>query len=390
MSRKPSKIAFITTMAGSPWGGSEELWHQTAMRLLGLGHEVAVSVYEWPHRPKQVDELIAAGASVGFRARKLPLVQRNVEKLRKRFSPEPLDHASMEWLRKERPDLAVISQGGPWDSIAWSKACRDLEIPFCPIVHAHNEHWWPLDDELVSGRPALLAARRLFFVSKSNKNLMELQCGTRFGHAEVVVNPWKVDASEPVAWPDDSNILDLACVGRIDPRSKGQDLLAQVLAMPKWRERPIRVNLYGDGPCEGSVKALAEMFGLKNLRFRGQVSDVRGIWAENHALVLPSRFEGLPLVIVEAIFCARMVITTRVAGNAEYLSDNETGFIAEAPTVALLDEAMERAWSRRSEWQAMGARAREHALDAIPADPIGVFSDNLLKLAASPALQAVP
>lgn len=390
MSRKPSKIAFITTMGGSPWGGSEELWFFTAMRLLKAGHQVVVSVFEWPHRPKQVDELIAAGAGVVFRPRKLPLVQRNVEKLRKRFSPEPLDHASMEWLRRERPDLAMISQGGPWDSLPWSKACRDLEIPFCPVVHSNNEHWWPSDDELESGRPALLAAKRLFFVSKANRNLMEMQCGMRFEHAEIVVNPWKVDATDAVPWPAEEGVMNLACVGRIDPRSKGQDLLMQVLALPHWRDRAVRLNLYGDGPSEVSLKDLAAMFGLKNVFFRGQVSDVRGIWSENHALVLPSRFEGLPLVIVEAIFCGRMVITTRVAGNAEYLTDNETGFIAGAPTVALLDEAMDRAWQRREDWQTMGAKAREHALDAIPADPIGVFTEKLLGLAASPALQTVP
>lgn len=384
------KIAFVSTMLGTPWGGSEELWSQTAMRLLEQGHRVDVSVPGWPMRPKQVEDIIAKGGNVSFRARSLPLIQRSLAKIRKRFSPEPLDHESMEWLRREKPDLLVISQGGPWDSVPWLRACRQLGIPYCPIVHAHNEHWWPSDDELAAGLPALLEARRLFFVSKSNKNLMEMQCGTRFRHAEVVVNPWKVDATSPAPWPKETGTFELACVGRIDPRSKGQDLLMQVLAMPKWRERPVRVNLYGDGPCEESVKSLAEMFDLRNVVFHGQVSDVRSIWSANHALVLPSRFEGLPLVIVEAMFCGRIVITTNVAGNAEYLNDGETGFIAEAPSVALLDEAMERAWDRRAEWQALGMKARDHALASIPADPIGIFSSNLLALAAHSNQPAAP
>jgi glycosyltransferase involved in cell wall biosynthesis len=379
-----SKIAFVSTMLGTPWGGSEELWSQTALRLLASGHRVDVSVPGWPARPKPVEEIVRNGGRVAFRTRKPALVPRMIAKLRARLAPEPLDHESMEWLRAVKPDLLVISQGGPWDSVPWLRACRKIGIPYCPIVHAHNEHWWPEDDQLGAGLPALLGASRLFFVSKSNRNLMELQCGTRFKHAEVVVNPWKVDATEPVAWPEETGTVELACVGRIDPRSKGQDLLMQVMALPKWRERPVRVNLYGDGPCEESVKSLAEMFGLTNVVFRGQVSDVRSIWAANHALLLPSRYEGLPLVIVEALFCGRVVITTDVAGNAEYLTDGETGFVAAAPTVSLLDEAMERAWERRAEWKRLGETARAHALAAIPADPIGLFAENLLKLAAQP------
>lgn len=374
------RIAFATTMAGVMWGGSEELWGQTALRLRESGHDVTASVYQWPSLPKPLAMFEKAGGRLNFRPTAIRFPWSVVERFRQRLSPDPLPKADMNWLASERPDLLVVSQGGPWDGVPWMLACRQLGIPYCPIVHAHSEIWWPMDGDLPAGRQALTDARKVFFVSKANHELMELQTGMRFDNAEVVVNPWKVDASDPVAWPAESGITELAFVGRMDPRAKGQDVLLKVLAMPKWRERPIRLNFYGDGPCVESIKLLVGLLELRNVFFPGHVSDVKSIWAKNHALVLPSRYEGLPLVIIEAMFCGRPVITTDVAGNAEYLRDGITGFVAESPTVGSLDRTLELAWLRRDDWKQIGDQARLDLLDAIPADPIGVFADNLLSL----------
>ena len=64
-------------------------------------------------------------------------------------------------------------------------------------------------------------------------------------------------------------------------------------------------------------------------------------------LVMPSRFEGLPLAIVEAMLCARPVVATDVAGHAEVVEDGVTGFLADAPTVGAIAAALERCWVRR-------------------------------------------
>jgi hypothetical protein len=61
------KWAFISTMEGCPWGGSEELWSRVARWLLEGGHEVYANVKFWPDPARQVTELIAAGAHVMFR-----------------------------------------------------------------------------------------------------------------------------------------------------------------------------------------------------------------------------------------------------------------------------------------------------------------------------------
>jgi glycosyltransferase involved in cell wall biosynthesis len=379
--RHPRRVAFVSTMAGVAWGGSEELWSRTALTLAAAGHAVGACVYEWPSEPEPVAKLAAAGVNVMFRPLRRTIRERLVKKVVGRIAPRPLDPYGMTWLRSLKPDLVAISQGGPWDGVPWMTACARHGIPYCPIVQAHSEDWWPLDESLEEIRSAYSGAKRAYFVSRANFSLMELQCGMRLPNGEVISNPWNVDGTKDSPWPQEDGVTRLACVGRLDPKAKGQDVLLQVLALPKWRERPIQLNLYGSGPCEASLRSLCEMLDLRNVHFAGQVGDVGKIWAENHALVLPSRFEGLPLVIVEAMLCGRPVITSNVAGNAEYLREGITGFIAEAPTPALLDDALERAWSQRAEWEAMGRRARTDVREFLPSDPIGHFADKLLSLA---------
>jgi glycosyltransferase involved in cell wall biosynthesis len=156
--------------------------------------------------------------------------------------------------------------------------------------------------------------------------------------------------------------------------------LFDVLRQTKWRTRPIEVTLFGGGANYRGLVALNQMFELRSINFGGFVSDVRSIWASHHALVLPSRHEGLPLSLVEAMLCGRPAIVTDVAGNTELVEDNVTGFVAAAPTPSLFDEALERAWVRRSEWPVIGAAAARSVRQVMPADPAATFADDLMTL----------
>ena len=172
-------------------------------------------------------------------------------------------------------------------------------------------------------------------------------------------------------------------MARLDPAAKGQELLLQVLARPEWRRRPIELNFFGEGPHELALRRLAQMLQLDQVHFHGQVSDIEGVWRQNHLLVLPSRYEGLPLVLIEAMWCGRPAVVTDVAGNTEVCVDNETGFVAPAPTVPLLAETLQRAWDRREDWQHMGQAARARAESQIPRNPIPVFAETLINCAGT-------
>jgi glycosyltransferase involved in cell wall biosynthesis len=374
------KVAFISTMAGLPWGGSEELWSRTAMRFCGLGHEVECSVPKWSEPVPALENLAACGAKLRFRPRRRGVWRRLSERLVSRSGVEEIDAASMRWLRAFEPDLVVISQGGPWEGRQWMVACRKLGLRYAVVVQAHGEAWWPMDSWMADLRNGLEFAEGVYFVSNANRRLMELQCGMELVNAEVVSNPWNVAHEFDLPYPATDETVRLACVGRLDPQTKGQDLVLQVMAMRKWKSRPIEVSIFGSGPCLESLERMAKMCAVANVNFLGQSEDIRGIWEDHHGLIMPSRHEGLPLAVIEAIWCGRLVIATDVAGNAQHLRDGIDGFIAEAPTAKHLDDALERAWQRRHEWMTMANAAKKRLVSELPQDPIGAFAERLQKL----------
>jgi glycosyltransferase involved in cell wall biosynthesis len=139
----------------------------------------------------------------------------------------------------------------------------------------------------------------------------------------------------------------------------------------------LELNLYGTGLWEKGLQRLANQLRLFNVHFRGHQEDVAGIWQDNHMLVLPSRYEGLPLALVEAMWCARPAVVTDIGGNAELCLDEQTGFVAAAPEVTLLEQTLERAWTRRHEWEALGKSSRRRVEQLVPTDPIQEFCSHL-------------
>jgi glycosyltransferase involved in cell wall biosynthesis len=264
-------------------------------------------------------------------------------------------------------------------SIEIDQYCHRQKIPYVRLIQNAGERWWPNDSSLDVLTEAYLGAAACCFVSEGNQRLVETQMGVRFPNAHVVWNAPVVWPATPLRWPDDSANLNLACVGRLEPDAKGQDLLFRVLSKPQWKQRPIRVSVIGSGQSGKAVRKLAEMLGLNEpaLRFQGTVSDITKVWLNHHALILPSREEGMPLAALEAMACGRVPILTAVAGNPELVVDNKTGFLAAAPTFQFVDEAMERAWHRRIDWQSMGEAAAVSLRRLLPIDP-GVAFANLV------------
>jgi len=374
------RLAFISTMSGYPWGGSEELWSQAALRLRQQGHEVSASVVWWPQLSPKALELKNRGVDLMVRKptrRNLP--GRLWHKVQRQFVEE--EREEFRWLRLQNPDLVVISQGGISDGVEWMAFCMEAGLPFVAVVQCNTEAWWPTDATNEVMARAYSSAKRVACVSRHNLELLERQIGEKLSNASVIWNPYNVPSEEPPAWPKENSVWKMACVARLEPAAKGQDLLLQVMAQREWRERPVEINLYGSGMFERNLRKLAENLKLTNVHFRGHVANVKEIWETNHLLVLPSRFEGLPLALMEAMWCARPAVVTDIGGNVEMCVNEETGFVADAPSVGLVRQALERAWSRRADWQSMGKAARKRAEELVPKDPVGDFCGLLTAIA---------
>jgi glycosyltransferase involved in cell wall biosynthesis len=368
---------FIMQNDGHPWGGSEPLWSSAAEYLVRRGNRVRVSVKDWGRPVPQIEHLRSAGCQIFYR-RPLSLLSRAIRRIIP-LPPYPQSH--VRTLGKGM-DLVVVSQGSNTDGLEWLLAAKAAGYKYAAIAQSAVVYWWPPDEVAEMLADGYENASAAYFVSQANLELSRRQFGSALRNAKVVRNPFNVayDANPP--WPANSgDELRLAFVGRLDVISKGLDVPLQVLGLPHWRERKVRLSLFGNGPHERCLRGIAEQLKLNNVDFRGQSNDIEGIWAEHHALVLPSRFEGMPLVVVEAMLCGRPCIVTDVGGNRELVRDGINGFMAKAPTVELLDEAMNRAWESRTRLKEMGRIAAKDVRQFVSRDPGEDFARELAALA---------
>jgi Glycosyl transferases group 1 len=172
-----------------------------------------------------------------------------------------------------------------------------------------------------------------------------------------------------------------AAVRRLTPPQKGRDILLEALARQRWAGRNWHLTLYGDGSYREGLERLIRRLNLSHrVTLAGHVA-AEQIWLENHVLVMPSRFEGMPLTIIEAMLCGRPVVATNVAGHSEVIVDGITGFMAEAATAQSLDMALERMWAHRDGLDKMGKAAAASVHKFAPVDPVGVFTEKIKKLA---------
>ena len=356
------RIAIISTMGPLPWGGSEELWAETAFEALQAGHEVFVSVVGWANPAPKLRELERRGVKILRRYN--------------RHSPSQASSlgaaSSYRDLFKTNPDVLVISQASSFEFVD----CPDLlellyvtPIPFILVCH-WNQNLPIMTDDCRRGHARNIFSRafRVLFVSNENRIQAERQLATKISNSDLVLNPVNLSNRSYLSWPE-SGSARLASIGRLSAYSKGQDILIEALSADQWKQRDWHLTIYGTGPDESYLRSLVDFFGLQaRITFAGHRSDVRAIWAEEQILVMFSRAEGTPLALVEAMLCGRPAIVSDVGGNKEWVTEAQTGFVAEAPVIGLARAALERAWSARQSWKAMGMQAHKFATSRV-SDP---------------------
>jgi glycosyltransferase involved in cell wall biosynthesis len=377
------RIVFFSTQEGEPWGGSEELWSRTALRLVAEGFPVSASVRAWSPPHQRVLSLIKHGVEVRFRPAPYPLRQRVWRRLTApHWSPWALE--LQRCIGARLPGLVVLSDGAALPPVDLLELCIAKRWPFVTIGQANSEEYWPSDEYAERYRKAVPAALRCYFVSEANRLLAEKQIAHQFSNAEIVRNPFNVDFDASPAWPHlgPNDELRLACVARLHPPSKGQDILFEALAAAPWGQRNWRLYLYGEGSMRECLERLVQCLGLGDRVVFAGYQDVKEIWASNHVLIMPSRYEGLPLAIVEAMLCGRPVVATNVAGHSEIIEDGVTGFLADAPTVGSVADALERFWARRSNAKEIGAAASKRIRQLVPCDPTLIYSNKIKEILA--------
>jgi len=162
--------------------------------------------------------------------------------------------------------------------------------------------------------------------------------------------------------------------------AKGQDIALSALAKPGLDD--VHIAIVGHGDMESQLRGDASRLGIeKRVHFLGFRTDVPRLVAACDFVLLPSRWEGMPYVVLEAMAGAKPVVATPVDGAVDLVSEGRTGFVARAIDAGAVAEAL-RAMSALTsrERAAMGSvgRARvleHHGVDAMVKQLVDVYEE---------------
>ena len=219
------RIAFISS--NPAWGGSEELWSAAAAGLATTGHHITVIKGDLSADVPRLHRLRDLGCTM-IDLKRLPLLpKRTYEFLANLAWPAAFLIQAIRLryaLWKAKAELVIVSQGGNIDGLFHLKRVRRRGGAYGIICQKAAEMYWPTDRYLADLKDVYRDARFVWFVSEHNRRLTEEQLGQPLPQAAVVRNPFLVPWQERTDWPAGEG-LRLACVGRLFPREKGQDIV---------------------------------------------------------------------------------------------------------------------------------------------------------------------
>ena len=131
-------------------------------------------------------------------------------------------------------------------------------------------------------------------------------------------------------------------VGRFSPE-KGPDIFLEAFEQAAAGEPSLRAVMVGEGPLLAACRARREtMASRERLHLEGFRSDLASIYQALDMLVIPSRSEGMPTVMVEAMLMGVPVVSSRVGAVPDVVCDGQTALIAAVGDPQALAEAMVR------------------------------------------------
>lgn len=163
---------------------------------------------------------------------------------------------------------------------------------------------------------------------------------------------------------------------------KGFDVLLRALALLP----DVTAVLVGDGPDRKSLEQLAEQLGLRDrLEVTGWLSDPRPLLSTLEVFVLPSRYEGFPLSVVEAMLAALPVVASDVGSVREAVIHRETGLLVPPEDVDALVGALGELLADEALRRRLGERGRALALERFSAGAMADAFESLYDEITAPA-----
>ncbi len=242
-------------------------------------------------------------------------------------------------------DLAARGQAAGLDAIAVPEGDWEAALAGAALVHVHAGIGWEGHGLVRSARAArarVVRTEHLPWLITVEAQLAEYADAVRDVDAVIAVSRASARSWRPVLDRMAGPRLPLGCVpnGVAAPKpgpasgrgggtvlcvarftaQKNHAVLLDAFARLAGRHPEARIVLVGEGPEEERMRRRAVRLGLADrVRFLGQRDDVSALMAGADVLALPSSFEGLPLVVLEAMAAGLPVVASRIGGVIEAL-----------------------------------------------------------------------
>lgn len=161
--------------------------------------------------------------------------------------------------------------------------------------------------------------------------------------------------------PRDASVA--GTVGRL-VAIKNIPLFLEAVALARQQGVDVRPVIVGGGELRAELEARARELGLADVAvFAGWQPDLLAVYADFDALVLSSNNEGTPVSLIEAMAAGCPVVSTRVGGVADLVTDGVTGRVVDAGDREALASAIVAVFREPEATQEMAARAKRYVLD---------------------------
>lgn len=240
------------------------------------------------------------------------------------------------------PDI-VQTHGYKATAIAWALHRTRLRWAWVGFFHGSTSESWRARIYHRLDRRMLRAADRIVVMSRRQLGEFAAQ-----GERVRLLHNAVVSLSQPPDAETDRTRLRqllertsrprIGVIGRLSPE-KGVDILLHALAELRSRGHELTVVVAGTGPERISLEALRDTLGLgAAVIFAGDVRVVDALYEALDLVVIPSRSEGLPNVLLEALAADVPVVATAVGAIPDVLGDSEAGrLVAPEDHIGLAD-----------------------------------------------------
>lgn len=390
MRAQEERVKVVLAESGTALGGTERVVWELATRLPGRRFDVEV----WLSPAPGVDELATSLAGRGIAVKRVPEVDSR------------------------------------WDWRGMLRTWRELRRSAPRLLHLH--HVWPAADrylaaiadaagvphlvvtEHIVGQSHSVAQRRLKRRELGRADVVTAVCGAV---ADSLARDYGVDRARLRVLPNGADLPDLeverpearrlrdrfgaallkplwVCAARLEEQ-KGHAVLFDALAEIRRRGHDFVCALAGDGTLRTSLERRVADLGLADhVHFLGHLEEVGPLLLAADAVILPSRWEGLPLILLEALARARPVVASAVGGVPDVVEDDVTGRLVPPGDPTALADALEGFHGRPDAALRLGRAGEQRIQEAYTwprvAEGFELVYDDVLGLASFESSRQAP